>query len=211
MSPTSPCPSGHCLHSSSINVTAPPLYRTVVWPTPISPGTSLCVEPRAASSRVVPVFPLWYTAPCRLPRECVILGKLKEHFQEHYSDIIMSAMASLMSVVFRCMLDLLFRRRSKKTSKLRATGFRKGNTPVAGGFPSQIVSNADNISIWWRHHEGPGLLINHFEILVVQQGFSNMASDWLAAILPANQKPNLKIYMDFGITLPYQSNLREEC
>ena len=25
-------------------------------------------------------------------------------------------------------------------------------TPVACGFPSQRVSNADNVSIWWRHH-----------------------------------------------------------
>ena len=25
---------------------------------------------------------------------------------------------------------------------------------VTGGFPSQRASNADNFSIWWRHHEG---------------------------------------------------------
>ena len=27
------------------------------------------------------------------------------------------------------------------------------NSPVTGGFPSQGASNAENISIWWRHHD----------------------------------------------------------
>ena len=40
----------------------------------------------------------------------------------------------------------------KKTSKLRITGICEGNPPVTGGFPSQRASNAENVSIWWRHH-----------------------------------------------------------
>ena len=36
-----------------------------------------------------------------------------------------------------CLLSRLFRRRSKKTSKLLVTGLYEGNPPVAGGFPSQ--------------------------------------------------------------------------
>ena len=52
-----------------------------------------------------------------------------------------------------CVLNSLFRRRSKKTSKLRVTGLCEGNSPVAGEFPAQRVSNAVNASIWWRHHE----------------------------------------------------------
>ena len=27
-----------------------------------------------------------------------------------------------------------------------------GNSPVTGEFPAQMSSNAENISIWWRHH-----------------------------------------------------------
>ena len=27
-----------------------------------------------------------------------------------------------------------------------------GNPPVTGGFTSQMNSNAENVSIWWRHH-----------------------------------------------------------
>ena len=52
-----------------------------------------------------------------------------------------------------CLLNRLFRRRSKKTSKLRVTGLCAGNSPGTGEFPAQMVSNAENVSIWWRHHE----------------------------------------------------------
>ena len=51
-----------------------------------------------------------------------------------------------------CLPNHLFRRRSKKTSQLRVTGLCEGNSPVTGGFPAQTTSNAENVSIWWRHH-----------------------------------------------------------
>ena len=51
-----------------------------------------------------------------------------------------------------CLLNRLFRRRSKKTSKLRVTGLCAGNSPGTGEFPTQMASNAENVSIWWRHH-----------------------------------------------------------
>ena len=47
-----------------------------------------------------------------------------------------------------CLLNRLFRRTSKKTSKLRVIGLCAGNSPV----PAQRASNAENVSIWWRHH-----------------------------------------------------------
>ena len=52
-----------------------------------------------------------------------------------------------------CLLYYSFRRRSKKTSKFRFTGLCAGNSPVTGEFPAQRASNAENVSIWWRHHE----------------------------------------------------------
>ena len=51
-----------------------------------------------------------------------------------------------------CLLNRLFKCRSKKTSKLRVTGLCAGNSPVTGEFPAQMASNAENVSIWWRHH-----------------------------------------------------------
>ena len=52
-----------------------------------------------------------------------------------------------------CLLNRLFRHRSKKTSKLCVTGLCTGNSPVTGEFPARRASNAENISIWWRHHD----------------------------------------------------------
>ena len=51
------------------------------------------------------------------------------------------------------LLNLLFRSRSKKTSKLRVTGLCVGNSLVTGEFPAQMASNTKNVSIWWRHQE----------------------------------------------------------
>ena len=42
-----------------------------------------------------------------------------------------------------CLLKRLFRRRAKKTSKLRVTGLCEGNSPVTGEFPAQRASNAE--------------------------------------------------------------------
>ena len=49
---------------------------------------------------------------------------------------------------------------SKKTSKLRATGLCAGNSPETGECPAQLISNAENSSIWWRHHVGNVLHID---------------------------------------------------
>ena len=48
-----------------------------------------------------------------------------------------------------CILNRLFRRRSKKISKLRVTGLCAGNSLVT----AQRASKAENVSIWWRHHD----------------------------------------------------------
>ena len=71
-----------------------------------------------------------------------------------------------------CLLNHLFRRRSKKTSKLRVTGLCDGNSPVTGEFPAQRASNAENVSIWWRHHVG---VMSYFE----DYNFMNLIYIWL--------------------------------
>ena len=59
-----------------------------------------------------------------------------------------------------CFLNRLFRQRSNKTSKPRVTGLFAGNSPEAGEFPAQMTSNAENVSIWWRHHANDNWTIN---------------------------------------------------
>ena len=52
-----------------------------------------------------------------------------------------------------CVPNRLFRRRSKKISKLRATGLCAGNSPVTGEFPAQMASHVENVSGWWRLYD----------------------------------------------------------
>ena len=52
-----------------------------------------------------------------------------------------------------CLLNCSLRRRSKKASKPLVTGLCEENSPVTGEFPTQMANNAENVSIWWRHHD----------------------------------------------------------
>ena len=67
-----------------------------------------------------------------------------------------------------CLLNRLFRRRSKKTSKLRVTGLGVGNSPGTGEFSAQRASNAENVSILWRHH------VDYFCIITRGARWSNL-------------------------------------
>ena len=51
-----------------------------------------------------------------------------------------------------CLLNRLFRRRSKKPTKLRVAGLCAGISPATGEFPAQMPSNTKNVSIACRHH-----------------------------------------------------------
>ena len=52
-----------------------------------------------------------------------------------------------------CLLNRLFRSRSKKTSKLSITGLCEGYSPVIIEFPVRRASNAENAAICWPHHD----------------------------------------------------------
>ena len=58
-----------------------------------------------------------------------------------------------------CLLNRLFRHRSQKNSKAPHHWPCEGNSSVTGEFPAQRASNAENVSIWWRHHEVLILLV----------------------------------------------------
>ena len=73
-----------------------------------------------------------------------------------------------------CLLNCWFRRRSKKTSKFRVTGLCEGNSPVTGEFPAQKACNAENVSIWWRHHEAasaPDVDYNMFVVVILRSKY----------------------------------------
>ena len=65
----------------------------------------------------------------------------------------MSLIASQITSLTIVLLNRLFTRRSKKTSNLHVIGLCVVNSPMAGELPAQMFSNAENVSIWWRHHD----------------------------------------------------------
>ena len=64
----------------------------------------------------------------------------------------MGAMASQITSLTIVYSTVYLGHRSKKTPKLLVTGLCAGNSPGTGEFPAQMASNAENDSIWWRHH-----------------------------------------------------------
>ena len=83
-----------------------------------------------------------------------------------------------------CLLNRLFKRRSKNTSKLRVTGLCEGNPPVNGGFPSQRASNAENASIWWRHHAFTACVTYDFCAKMTDHRAKNCTLDWTETWTP---------------------------
>ena len=69
----------------------------------------------------------------------------------------MSAIASQITSLI-LVTQPLIQPQIKETSKLYVTGLCVGNSPVTGEFPAQRASYAENVSIWWCHHEIDGLV-----------------------------------------------------
>ena len=59
---------------------------------------------------------------------------------------------------YDCLLNRLFRRKSKKTSKLRVAGLCVGNSPGPVNSPHKGPVTRKMFPFWWRHH---GPLLNH--------------------------------------------------
>ena len=70
---------------------------------------------------------------------------------QHYRDVIINAITSQITSLTIVYSTVSSNADQRKPSTLRVTFFA-GNSPVTGEFPAQGASNAENVSIWWRHH-----------------------------------------------------------
>ena len=84
---------------------------------------------------------------------------------------------------YACLLNCLFRCRSKNTSKIRVTGLCEGNSPGTGEFPAQMASNVENVSIWWRHDE---TVIELSPVLVIIRMIQTFVA-WIIIYIPQHQ------------------------
>ena len=77
-----------------------------------------------------------------------------------------------------CLLNCLFRRRSKETTKLHVTGLCEGNSPVTSESPAQMASYAENVSIGWRHHDCILWEFKHWTIIEDSFGENALYTEW---------------------------------
>ena len=72
--------------------------------------------------------------------------------QQHYSDVMIDAIASQitsLTIVYSTVYSDADQRKYQSSASLAFVwGIHR-----AGEFPAQMASNAENVSIWWRHHE----------------------------------------------------------
>ena len=72
----------------------------------------------------------------------------------HYSDVIMSVMASQITGVSMVYFTVCLGADQRKYQSPAALVLCEGNSPVTGEFPSQRASDAEDVFfIWWRHHD----------------------------------------------------------
>ena len=67
----------------------------------------------------------------------------------HYNDVMMGAMASQiisLTIVYSTVYSGSDQRKYQSWASLAFV-------LVTGEFPAQMASNAENVSIWWRHHD----------------------------------------------------------
>ena len=111
----------------------------------------------------------------------------------HYNDVIMGAMASQITRRKYSGTD----QRKHQSSALLA--LCAGNSPVTGEFPAQRASNAENVSIRWRHHEK--LFYKRFSVysLLTRWRQSKWPTESRDTSLVHNQDKGHKIYIFFMI------------
>ena len=76
---------------------------------------------------------------------------LPNWISNHYSDVIMGAIASQITsptIVYSTDYSDADQRKHQSSASL---AFFVGNSPWTCALPAQMASNAENVSIWWRH------------------------------------------------------------
>ena len=79
------------------------------------------------------------------------IGNINRHY-DHYSDVIMGEMVSQITSLTIVYSTVYSGANLRKHFKVRVTGLCTGNSPVTSEFLARMDSNAENVSIWWRHH-----------------------------------------------------------
>ena len=86
----------------------------------------------------------------RDPSETLVMANICD--VNHYDGIIMGVIASQMTSLAIVFSTVYLDTDQRKHQSSASLAFCVGNSPEAGEIPAQVASNAENVSIWWRHH-----------------------------------------------------------
>ena len=90
----------------------------------------------------------WGGDICCCERQSILVNLVLGYSWNHYNDVIMSKIASQITSLTQLITQLFIQARIKQN----ITGLCVGTSPGTGEFPTEMASNAENVSIWWRHH-----------------------------------------------------------
>ena len=92
------------------------------------------------------------TIDCQKNFDLLLLTFMSALSSLNYNDVLMCAIASQitsLTIVYSTVYSGADQRKHRSSVSLAICA---GNSPVTGEFPAQMASNAENVSIWWRHH-----------------------------------------------------------
>ena len=100
------------------------------------------------------VWWLWYLPSSRLWNRNVATLTVNAHGSSihHYSDVLMRAMASQITGV-SMVCSIVYSGADQRNHESSASLAYVRETLVTGEFLSQRASNAENVVIWWSHHD----------------------------------------------------------
>ena len=112
---------------------------------------------------------LFVTLPWRQGKSFPELDMTSTDIDPHYSDVILSAMASQITGV-SIVYSAISSGPNQRKQKLRVTGLCAGNSPVTGEFPVQRTNYTQIVSIWRHHHALHSLNSNVYRSVMAVQG-----------------------------------------
>ena len=102
--------------------------------------------------------------PCH---DVITIGLLIDCRGFHYNDVIMGAMASQITsrtIVYSTVYSEADQRKHQSSASLAfVRGIHRG--PVNS--PHKMASNAENVSIWWRHHVAELYAMTHITVMTL--------------------------------------------
>ena len=138
----------------NLRVNAPRLFKfkkekVIQWPRQITCYKAIGVATWRSHNESRASLPFAWRTTAHI--RCVDITKLP-FCHSHYNDVIMGAMVSQitsLNIVYSTVYSGADQRKYQSSVSL---AFVRGIHRVSVEFPAQMASNAENVSIWWRHH-----------------------------------------------------------